>query len=122
MFVVKRSGKKEDVKFDKITARIRKMVYGLDPDHVEPIEVAKKVIEGVYDGVPTTELDNLAAETAASMTTRHPDYATLAAPYRRVQPAQKRRRNRFPKTVDKLRKYEDPITNEAAPLDWWIQL
>lgn len=115
MFVVKRSGKKEDVKFDKITARIRKMVYGLDPDHVEPIEVAKKVIEGVYDGVPTTELDNLAAETSASMTTRHPDYATLAARIA-VSNLHKNTEKSFSKTVSKLRKYKDPITGELAPL------
>ena len=66
MFVVKRDGKKESVKFDKITARIQKLCYGLDPQHVNPIHVTQRVIEGVYDGVTTSELDNLAAETAAS--------------------------------------------------------
>ncbi|MBK9732109.1 MAG: ribonucleoside-diphosphate reductase subunit alpha [Chitinophagaceae bacterium] len=79
MFVIKRDGRTETVKFDKITARIEKLCYGLDQEHVEPILVAKKVIEGIYDGVTTTELDNLAAETAASMTVRHPDYASLAS-------------------------------------------
>ena len=79
MFVFKRDGKKESVKFDKITARIQKLCYGLSPEHVQPILVAQKVIEGVYDGVTTTELDNLAAETAASLTTRHPDFALLAS-------------------------------------------
>ena len=79
MFVYKRDGKKESVKFDKITARVQKLCYGLSPEHVSPLMVAQKVIEGVYDGVTTTELDNLAAETAASLTTRHPDYALLAS-------------------------------------------
>ena len=79
MLVVKRNGRRESVKFDKITARIEKLCYGLDVRYVEPIEVAKKVISGIYDGVTTIELDNLAAETAASMTTIHPDYAKLAA-------------------------------------------
>ena len=79
MLVVKRDGRRESVKFDKITARIEKLGYGLDMNYVEPIEVAKKVISGLYDGVTTQELDNLAAETAASMTTKHPDYASLAA-------------------------------------------
>ena len=79
MQVVKRSGKKEAVSFDKITARIKKLCYELDPQHVEALDIAKKVIQGLYDGVSTTELDNLAAETAASMAAHHPDYAILAA-------------------------------------------
>ena len=79
MFVNKRNGKTESVKFDKITARIEKLCYGLDRRFVNSTEVAKKVIEGLYDGVTTTELDNLAAETAASLTVKHPDYALLAS-------------------------------------------
>ena len=66
MYVVKRDGRKESVKFDKITSRIQRLCYGLHPDHVSPISVAQKVIEGLYEGVTTTELDNLAAETAAT--------------------------------------------------------
>ena len=65
MYVIKRDGRREAVKFDKITARIEKLCYGLHMDYVSPIEVAKKVIDGIYDGVTTVELDNLAAETAA---------------------------------------------------------
>src|ERR1700735_4910901 len=79
MFVIKRNGKNESVKFDKITARIEKLCYGLDRRFVNAVDVAKKVIEGLYDGVTTTELDNLAAETAASLTVKHPDYALLAS-------------------------------------------
>src|SRR5258708_14771933 len=79
MFVFKRNGKQESVKFDKITARIEKLCYGLDRRFVNSIDVAKKVIEGLYDGVTTTELDNLAAETAASLTVKHPDYALLSS-------------------------------------------
>jgi ribonucleoside-diphosphate reductase alpha chain len=78
MFVIKRDGKKETVKFDKVTARIKKLSDGLSPI-VDIYEVSKKAIEGIYDNVPTTELDNLAAETAASLTTKHPDYAILAS-------------------------------------------
>ena len=65
MYVLKRDGRKESVKFDKVTARIKKLSYGLDP-RVDPVEVAMKVIEGIYEGVTTSELDNLAAEVAAS--------------------------------------------------------
>ena len=78
MYVVKRDGRKEPIMFDKITARVRKLCYGLN-DLVDPVKVAMRVIEGLYDGVTTSELDNLAAETAATMTTTHPDYALLAA-------------------------------------------
>ena len=80
MYVIKRDGRKEAVKFDKITARVQKLAYGLSP-LVDPIDVAKKVVEGIYDGVPTTELDNLAAETAASLTTKHPDLTTTDIRY-----------------------------------------
>ena len=79
MQVIKRNGKKEAVSFDKITARIKKLCYSLDSQFVEPIEIAKKVIQGLYDGVSTSDLDNLAAETAASLAAMHPDYALLAA-------------------------------------------
>ena len=78
MFVVKRDGHKEPVMFDKITARIKKLCYGLNP-LVDPVRVSMRVIEGLYDGVTTSELDNLAAEVAATMTTTHPDYANLAS-------------------------------------------
>ena len=79
MYVLKRDGNKESVKFDKITARVQKLCYGLEPQHVNPVSVAMKVIEGIYAGVTTHELDNLAAEIAASLTTTHPDYALLAS-------------------------------------------
>ena len=79
MLVIKRDQRKESVKFDKITARIEKLSYGLNTKYVKTIEIAKKVIDGIYDGVSTQELDELAAETAATLTTKHPDYAVLAA-------------------------------------------
>ena len=79
MLVQKRDGKKEPVAFDKITARIKKLCYGFEPKHVDPTIVAQKVIAGVYDGVTTVQLDDLASETAAFLTTQHPDYGRLAA-------------------------------------------
>lgn len=78
MFVLKRDGRMEVLMFDKITARVRKLSYGLT-DFVDPLKVAMRIIGGLYDGVTTSELDNLAAEIAATMTTSHPDYAKLAA-------------------------------------------
>src|SRR5580765_4924977 len=115
MFVIKRDGRTETVKFDKITARIEKLCYGLDQGHVEPILVAKKVIEGIYDGVTTTELDNLAAETAASMTVRHPDYALLASRIA-VSNLHKNTKKSFSATMRDLYTFIDPKTGHKAPM------
>jgi ribonucleoside-diphosphate reductase alpha chain len=115
MFVVKRDGKKESVKFDKITARIEKLCYGFNPALVDPIDVAKKVIEGLYDGVTTSELDNLAAETAASLTTKHPDYALLASRIA-VSNLHKNTIKSFSETMRKLHEYVDEKTGKNASL------
>ena len=79
MEVVKRDESSEPVKLDKITARIKKQTWGLDANYIDYMEVVKKTISGLHDGITTTELDNLAAETAASMTSSHPDYSLLAS-------------------------------------------
>eukprot|EP01136_Pigoraptor_vietnamica_P002589 Opistho-1_new@30786 len=115
MYVIKRDGRRESVKFDKITARIEKLCYSLDPFFVQPLEVAKKVITGLYDGVTTSELDNLAAETAASMTTKHPDYAVLAARIA-VSNLHKGTLKSFSATMKRLYNYTDPKTGENAAL------
>jgi len=115
MFVIKRDGKKETVKFDKITARIEKLCYSLNPALVDPIDVAKKVIEGLYDGVTTSELDNLAAETAASLTTKHPDYALLASRIA-VSNLHKNTVKSFSETMRKLHGYVDAKTGKNASL------
>ncbi|MES2679797.1 MAG: ribonucleoside-diphosphate reductase subunit alpha [Bacteroidota bacterium] len=115
MFVLKRDGTRESVKFDKITARIQKLSYGLEPSHVDPILVAKKVIDGVYDGVTTSELDNLAAETAAGLTSRHPDYAQLASRIA-VSNLHKNTIKSFSKTIEALYHYIDPKNGLNASL------
>jgi ribonucleoside-diphosphate reductase alpha chain len=115
MFVVKRDGKQESVKFDKITARIEKLCYGLNPALVDPVDVAKKVIEGLFDGVTTSELDNLAAETAASLTTKHPDYALLASRIA-VSNLHKNTIKSFSETMKLLYFYVDPKTGKNASL------
>ena len=115
MYVIKRDGNRESVKFDKVTARIQKLCYGLDPVHVTPINVAMKVIEGIYEGVTTSELDNLAAETAASLTTKHPDYALLASRIA-VSNLHKSTNKSFSKTMEALYNYVDPKTGKKAPL------
>lgn len=114
MFVIKRNGRTESVKFDKITARIQKLSYGLSP-LVDAIDVAKKVIEGLYDGVSTTELDNLAAETAASLTTKHPDYALLASRIG-VSNLHKNTTKSFSETMQRLFHYTDGVTGRKMPL------
>jgi ribonucleoside-diphosphate reductase alpha subunit len=114
MNVIKRNGKKETVKFDKITARIQKLSYGLSP-LVDVIEVTKKVIEGIYDGVTTSELDSLAAETAASLTTKHPDYALLASRIA-VSNLHKNTEKSFSATMRKLYNYTDSANGRRMPL------
>jgi hypothetical protein len=86
MYVVKRDGRQETVHFDKITARLKKLSYGLSQDHCDPVLVAQKVCAGVYKGVTTSQLDELAAETAAAMTASHPDYASVSNPPRNPPP------------------------------------
>jgi ribonucleoside-diphosphate reductase alpha chain len=115
MQVIKRGGKKEGVSFDKITARIKKLCYGLDHNFVNHLAITKKVIQGLYDGVTTRELDNLAAETAATMATDHPDYSILAARIA-ISNLQKSTDKSFSKVMTVLYNYIDPKTNAKAGL------
>jgi len=115
MQVIKRDGKKESVKFDKITARIEKLCYSLDRRFVSAVDVAKKVIEGLYDGVTTTELDNLAAETAASLTVKHPDYALLDSRIA-VSNLHKNTTKSFSATMENLYNCIDSKTGKHLPL------
>ncbi|NNE33568.1 MAG: ribonucleoside-diphosphate reductase subunit alpha [Winogradskyella sp.] len=114
MFVIKRDGRKEQIMFDKITARVRKLCYGLN-ELVDPLKVAMRVIEGLYDGVTTSELDNLAAEIAATMTTAHPDYARLAARIS-VSNLHKNTKKTFSEVMEDLYSYVNPRTGKKAPL------
>lgn len=113
MFVVKRSGKQEPVSFDKILRRIEALCEGLDTRYVDYVKVAQKVIQGLYSGVSTTELDNLAAEIAASMSTTHPDYGTLAARIA-VSNLHKNTKPYFSKNIFDLYNYEDERTGRAS--------
>jgi len=114
MDVLKRDGRREPVMFDKITARVKKLCYGLN-ELVDPVKVAMRVIEGLYDGVTTSDLDNLAAETAASMTVSHPDYAKLAARIS-VSNLHKDTKKTFSEVMTDLYEYVNPRTGKKAPL------
>nr|WP_315191421.1 ribonucleoside-diphosphate reductase subunit alpha [uncultured Flavobacterium sp.] len=114
MYVVKRDGHKEPVMFDKITDRIKKLCYGLN-ELVDPVKVAMRVIEGLYDGVSTSELDNLAAETAASMTIAHPDYAQLAARVA-ISNLHSNTKKSFSETMKDMYHYVNPRNGQEAPL------
>ena len=114
MYVIKRDGRKETVKFDKITARIGKLCYGLDP-LVDSVAVAMKVIEGIYDGVTTHVLDNLASEVAASLATKHPDYGYLASRIS-ISNLHRNTKKSFSETVTDLFNYIDPKTGKSAKL------
>ncbi len=114
MQVIKRNAKREEVSFDKITARVKKLVYGLS-DHVNPIKISMKVIEGLYDGVSTSDLDNLAAETAATMAAIHPDYALLASRIA-ISNLHKNTNKSFSETMEGLYNYVDPVNGKKAGL------
>lgn len=114
MDVIKRDGRNEPIMFDKITARVRKLCYGLN-EIVDPVKVAMRVIEGLYDGVTTSELDNLAAEIAATLTISHPDYALLAARIS-VSNLHKNTKKSFSVVMTDLYEYVNPRTGKKAPL------
>ncbi len=115
MKVIKRNGSAEAVSFDKITARVKKLCYGINQEFVEPVEIAKHVIKSIYDGVSTTELDNLAAETAATMAATHPDYSLLAARIA-ISNLHKNTNKSFSATMEILYNYIDPKNNQKASL------
>jgi ribonucleoside-diphosphate reductase alpha chain len=115
MFVVKRDGSREAVRFDKISNRVRKVTYGLNPDFIDAMEIAQKVIAGIYDGISTWELDNLAAETAASLIPKHPDYSILASRIA-VSRLHKTTKKKFSETIQDLYAYIDPETGLEAGL------
>jgi ribonucleoside-diphosphate reductase alpha chain len=115
MKIIKRNGKSESIKFDKILARIKKQTYDLDVKFIQPVEVAQKVISGLYDGVTSKEVDQLAAETAASMTVKHPDYSILASRIA-ITSLYKETDKSFTNTIDKLYNYIDPKTKQSAGL------
>jgi len=115
MEVIKRDGSRERVKLDKILNRVKKQCYGLNMDYIEPMEIAKKVIHGLYDGITSIELDTLAAETAAALTPTHPDYSILAARIC-VTSLHKRTPKSFSHVIDQLYNYVDPRTGLKAPM------
>ncbi|XP_034941839.1 ribonucleoside-diphosphate reductase large subunit-like [Chelonus insularis] len=115
MFVVKRDGNKEEVHYDKITSRIERLCYGLDMDYVDPPAITSKVISGLYTGVTTVQLDNLAAEIVATMTTKHADYAILAARIV-ISNLQKETKKAFSEVMNDLHHIYDPVTNEHTPI------
>jgi ribonucleoside-diphosphate reductase subunit M1 len=115
MYVIKIDGKKEVVHFDKITSRINKLCYGLDPVHVDAAIISQKVVPGLYPGVTTIELDELAAQTAASCATRHPDFSTLAARIS-VSNLHKQTSKVFSEVVEQLHSHVHPKTGQPSQL------
>ncbi len=115
MYVITRSGEKEPIKFDKITERIERLLFGLDTDRVDPVLISQKVIEGIFDGITTEELDTLAAETAAYLSTQHPDYSRLAGRIA-VSNLHKATRGCFSENIKAMYHYVNKITGEHSPV------
>jgi ribonucleoside-diphosphate reductase alpha chain len=113
--VTKRNGKKEPVMLDKIVDRITQQTYGLDQKWISPFDVAQKVIAGVAPYIKTSVLDQLAMETAASLTTKHPDYSVLAARIA-ITALHKETKKSFSETVEDLYKYVNPKTGKKSPI------
>lgn len=115
MYVIKRSGNKEPVSFDKITERLNKLCDESPTLNIDPVRISQKVVSGVYPGVTTRELDVLAAETAAYSATEHPDYSKLAARIE-VSNLHKNTSDSFSETAEKLYAYVNPRTGLNSPL------
>lgn len=113
--VTKRNGKKEPLMLDKILERINQQTYGLDTKWIVPFEIAQKVIEGITPDVETRVLDNLAMETAASLTTKHPDYAILASRLA-ITSLHKETKKSFSETMRDLYNYVNPKTGKHSPV------
>merc|ERR1719382_1422610 len=120
MYVVKRDGRHQEVRFDSITQRIAALCTGLDPDYVDPPKITQKVVDGFYNGISTSEIDTLAAETCAYMSQKHPDFSTLAARIA-VSNLHKNTSDSFSETCRALHDYVDKQGRPAALLsdDVW---
>ncbi|MCO5558776.1 hypothetical protein L7F22_012363 [Adiantum nelumboides] len=115
VYVIKRDGRQEAVHFDKITARLKKLSYGLNAEHCDPVLVAQKVCAGVYKGVTTSQLDELAAQTAAALTANHPDYALLAARIV-VSNLHKNTKKSFSETIKLMYNHVNEKSGQKSPL------
>lgn len=115
MKVLKRDGSLEEMRYDKITRRISALCDDLNLDYVDPTYITLKVTQGIYDGISTKELDTLAAETAASMTTAHPDYARLAGRIA-VTNLHKTTPKKFSQAIKELHSFVEPKTNKESSL------
>ncbi|CAN0314123.1 unnamed protein product [Pylaiella littoralis] len=115
MFVMKRSGEREEIKFDKVTSRIEKLCDGLDREYVDPVALTLKVNQGIYSGVTTFELDELAAQTCAYMATTHPGYSVLTARIC-LSNLDKQTEDDYLKLVTTLRDHVHPEKGEYSPM------
>ena len=114
MYVLKRNGEREEVRFDAILERISSLANGLDMKFIDPAEIAQRVVDGMYDDIKTTDLDELAAQVCASMATAHSDFARLAARIA-ISNLHKETDPSFAVTVKKLHAYVEPRTGLHAP-------
>jgi ribonucleoside-diphosphate reductase alpha chain len=115
MKVKKRDGSLEEMRYDKITKRISVLCHDLNMEYIDPTFVTLKVTSGIYDGISTTELDVLAAETAAAMVTTHPDYAKLAGRLA-VSNLHKTTPKKFSQSIKELYSFIEPKTGKESSL------
>ena len=115
MKVKKRDGSLEEMRYDKITRRIQNFCDDLNLEYIDPTWITLKVTQGIYDGISTTELDVLAAETAASLVTSHSDYAKLAGRLA-VSNLHKTTPKKFSQSIKELHSFVEPKTNKESSL------
>jgi ribonucleoside-diphosphate reductase alpha chain len=114
MFVIKRDGLKEAIKFDKISNRIQKLLTEFGIETVDPATITLKIASRIFSGITTTELDNLASQICMQMITETPDYGKLGGLIA-VSNHQKNTPDKFVDVVKALSENKD-VNGEICPL------
>lgn len=115
MRVTKRNGELEEIFFDKILLRVKKLCVEANITTINHASLVIKVIDQLYDKIPTKKIDELTAEQCASLSTQHPDYNTLAGRII-VSNHHKNTNNKFSEVMKSLYYYVNPINNKASPI------
>jgi len=115
MFVTKRDGTEEKMSFDKISNRLKKLMWELDNKNINLLKVSQKVIQGLYNKIETTKLDELSSQICANLITDHLDYGTLASRIE-ISNLHKQTKKKFSLVIEDLYNYVNPNTDEKGSL------
>lgn len=115
MLVTKRDGTEEEVSYDKITNRLKKLMWGIDENTLNLLNITKKIINGIYNKIHTEELDILSAEICANLITEHPNYSILASRIE-ISNLHKKTKKKFSQVIEQLYNYENKHTKLKGTL------